>query len=118
MNGRQWTILFLVLALFALFELFPPWLHYCERNGWYPAGSAGYSFVTKPPQPIESPCTSDPIRPLTILRKNSGRLNVQRATIIFLASGLLLLMKRRRTNLSIAIASLVLCLGLFGLFYF
>ena len=117
MNASQWTILFLAVALFALSEVFPPWLHYCAPTFDGVTRSAGYSFVTKAPRPINSPCSSDPIPPLTAVRKNFHRLNVQRAIIIVFASGLLLLMKRR-TKGSLAIAGVVMCVGFLGVLYF
>jgi hypothetical protein len=115
MNAKQWTILFVAVALFALSELVPPWLYRCESGLLYPAG---YSFVTKPP-PIKDICPrSVPIPPLPTVVSNPTRLNAQRAAIILFAVGFLLLMKNGRTKLGVVAASLVICAGVVGLLYF
>ena len=119
MNACQWGILIIAFVIFGLSELFPPWTYHCDKGFTHPAG---YSWRNNPPLASDYICpTSDKIPPIATVVKDSGRLFCQRTTILTVAAGLLLLMKRRRTKFSIAIAALVLfvallslCLLLFG----
>ena len=103
------------MAILVLSELFPPWLYICE-NSMYPAG---YHFLAKPPE-IKAICpSSDPLpAPLPTVMENSRRLLVQRMIVIVLTAGLWLLLRSRRTSLSVLIGFLAICAGVVGLLYF
>ena len=115
MNTKQWTVLLVAMAIFLLSELFPPWLYNC-KGATYPAG---YYFLTKTPA-IKAICpSSDPLpAPLPTVLEDSNRLLLQRMIVIALTLGLWLLLRTRRTNLSVLIGFLATCAGLVGLLFF
>lgn len=115
MNAKQWAVVLIAITLFSLSELFPPWLYLC--NG-IPEHSAGYHFLSNPPEVKPICAGSDRISPLPTVLKNSGRLNLQRIVLTILTIGLMLLWDNRRTTLKILIGFLALCLSVVGLMFF
>ena len=114
MNAKQWTALVIAVILFSLSELFPPWQYICQGV----PHSAGYHFLSSPPD-VKPICpSSDQIAPLPTVLKNSARLNVQRIVLTLIAVGFLLVLDNRRTSLHILIGFLTLCLSVVGLMYF
>ena len=115
MNTKQWILVLVATATLVLSELFPPWLYKCD----YLLYPAGYHFLTNPPDPEAICINSDPLpAPLPTVLKNSSRLLVQRMTVIVLTVGLWLLLRSRRTRLSVLIGFLATCAGGVGLLCF
>jgi hypothetical protein len=108
MRKRQWTVLGIAAGIFLLSAIFPPWLYTCESMSY----SAGYHFFANPPEPKDICRSSNPLPapPPTVLR-NGDRQTVQAIIIITLSAGLLLLLRIPRTNLSLVLAVLIICIG-------
>jgi len=114
-NRKQWSVLAFAAVVFSISALFPPWLYRCENGLFY---SAGYRFFAKPPE-IKNICqSSDPLPapPPPVLR-NGNRQMVQGLIVIVLTTGLLLILRSPRTNLSVVLAVLIIGIGTVGLLY-
>ena len=118
LSNRQSRVLLLGAALFALSELFPPWLY---EDGWTSAErSAGYHFIlgrgpeVKPyaeMKKIFSIPDGDPEHGFTA-RQDLARLYGQRFIIIFSTVGLLLVFSERRSLAKEILGGASLCVGL------
>ena len=101
MRQKQFLILSIGVLLFALSELFPPWLYEDERTSV--VRSAGYHFISGPPK-LKSPSEMRRIfelpdsAPTKFMwaHRDPGRLLAQRATIALLTIGSLILSLRSK----------------------
>lgn len=100
MNSWQRKILLAAFALFALSELFPPWVYEDSRTSR--RESAGYHFLSRPPAPepdekmreiFSIPAADTPHHFTTHL--NEPRQYLQRTLLAFLTLGWLILTIRR-----------------------
>ena len=123
MNARQLIVLLTALILLLLAELFPPWLY---EDGWTSEKRpAGYHFINNPPEgkPISelrdifTLPDNGPPRHVSVQR-DTIRIYGQRLTLLFLATGLFLLLSNRRTipKLAFGGVSLIVGFAFLGLF--
>ena len=103
MNRRQWAVLIFGLALFSLSELFPPWLYEDGVNS--AEQSAGYHLVFGHDPKVKTQAEMKRIFSLPpeqephgfSIRKDIFRLYGQRLSLLFLMSGLVTLLSKRKS---------------------
>lgn len=117
MNLRQWTVLFVAVALVLLLELFPPWLYEDGRNS--AEQSAGHHFVFGSDPQVKSPAEMKHIFSITdesrllgfSVRKDLGSIYLCRLILLFVPSGLFLVLDDERSLPKLVLGSISLCIG-------
>jgi len=105
MISRSLQVLIVGAALVALMVLFPPW-YYFDNNS---SGSApaGYHFILTPPDPATSDFIKEVVFPEAVsARKNLLRLNIQLLITIPTTLGLAILLRKKRSVITIIIGIL------------
>jgi hypothetical protein len=120
MSTKQWGILLVGVVLFSLSELFPPWQF--KHVSWFRECPAGYHLFNSPPvlkssNDLNWMCRSsdEPILQDFRAHKNITRLNWQRAILVSLTLGLLLLFFDRRSFIKSLFSGITLFIGISGL---
>ncbi len=118
LNIKQRFVLIVATILFLVSELFPPWRYEYSYLTFTNTCPAPHRFITRPPavpnySELQKLCTtSDPMENIKT-RKDMGRLNWQRTTLVFLAFGMFLAFNDRKSIAVKVVAAIVLAIGLF-----